>query len=236
MGSARPANARLASAIEGHRPPFLPDRDHLRHRVAHITRQVLHLLRVATKVRRVVGEVRVAALHDHPLQVVEVRVQAVRQAEPDGVGGDVRGERPVPDEASDAATERRPGDVGPRAGRRHLADGGALVAHHGVDEPQPVREHDRGRRHAPGREVDAHARVHGRADRGDRAFGERRVRVDEGPVDVEREEPDRERGLGPDARAEIPHRPAPRPHEGRSTRARRGSPARSGCTTHGQPG
>ena len=155
VGAAREGAPRLGD--QGHRPPFLPDRDHLRHRVAHITRQVLHLLRVATKVRRVVREVRVAALHDHALQVVEVRVQAVRPAEPDGVAprppGRASGARPgVPCARGTAARRRRPGlraaaSRGPRrpGGPRSASTSPSRFANTTADEASARSRDGRGR-------------------------------------------------------------------------------------------
>ena len=102
-GAGTPLEPATGFLDERHRAPFLTDRDHLRHPVPHVTRQVLDHLGVAPKVRRVVGEVRVAALYDHPLEVVEVRVQAMLEAEPHRVGGDVRRERRVREHPAGAA-------------------------------------------------------------------------------------------------------------------------------------
>ena len=137
------------------------------------------------------------------------------------------------EDAPDRRAEGRVGGVDGGRRRRHRADHRALVADDRVGQPQVVRVDRRRARHAAGRDRDVDAARDGLADRRGRPVGDPEVVPDHGPVEVERDEPDREGRRGPVARGQPVHAlgPGARAHAGdRSIRTSLGRPARSGVT------
>ena len=109
--SARPANAARAASGDVHRPRRLADGDHLRDRVADRP-EVVDELGLGAHERRVVVGVRVVRPQDEPLEVVDVRVEAVGRRPDDDVARDVGG--------SGRWRSSLPSRLDP--GGRHLAD------------------------------------------------------------------------------------------------------------------
>ena len=194
--------------------------------------QVVEELGRGTHEGRVVVGVGVVLAEDEALEVVHVRVEAVR-----------------PSSRRRCRARRRRGAAGgpaacraganPRSG--HLADEATLVADDRGREAELGGEPHRARHHAARDERDRDAPGHRRADRGPGPRPDDQVVADERPVDVEGDQADRERGLarGPVRHVQMmtdPRRCRPAGSPGRPTIATRGRPARSGWTVHVQPG
>ena len=174
----------------------------LRDRVADRRDEVVLAVGRVTHERRVLVGERVVGADDEPLEMVDVRVEAMLARPDDDLACDRRRQRRVDEHPARAAA-----DVAAGISRMSAA----LVADDRRDEVELPREAQRARHHPTGDERDDHAARTRPADRRSRVRPDHEVVADERPVDVEGDHGDGQDGLGRDDRGHDPDDDRPRP-------------------------
>ena len=175
----------------------------------------------ATEERRVVLGARIVGADDEPLEVIDMRVEPDRAGPLDHLPRRSRGERSMEQQATEVFVARL----------RDRPNQGALVGDDRVAHAELAGEAEGARRHAAGDDRHGDPALDRGPDRRLRPITKQEVVANQGSVEVERDEADREGRAHVVRNAAGGHRPAPR-----VTRRTRGSPARSGSIDAVHPG